>query len=126
MKIAISASGTDQNAQLDPRFGRCQYFVIVDTESGETTSVQNPAQFAGGGAGPQAAQTVADQGAEVVLTGNVGPNAHRALQAAEVTVVTGASGTVSEALQNYKEGKYSAAENPTVRPHFGLSGGKQG
>ena len=122
MKIAISSSGNDRSARVDPRFGRCQYFVIIDTESGDTEAVTNAAQSAGGGAGIQAAQTVIDRGAETVLTGNIGPNAHRTLQAADITVVTGISGTVSEALQAFREGKYKAADSPTVQPHFGMSG----
>ena len=77
MKIAISANGTDRNAQVDPRFGRCQYFLIIDTDGDQTEAVPNAAQSAGGGAGIQAAQTVADRNVEAVLTGNVGPNAHR-------------------------------------------------
>ena len=125
MKVAFSSSGTDQSAQVDPRFGRCQYFLIIDTESGKTEAVPNAAQSAGGGAGIQAAQTVADQNVETVLTGNVGPNAHRALQAADITVLTGVSGTVADALQAFVDGKYTAAQGPTVQPHFGMSG-KQG
>ena len=122
MKIAISSSGTDQSAQVDPRFGRCAYFLVIDTESGKTEAVANAAQSAGGGAGIQAAQTVADHGAETVLTGNVGPNAHRALQAAKISVITGVSGTVSDALKAFHDGKYKATESPTVQPHFGMSG----
>jgi predicted Fe-Mo cluster-binding NifX family protein len=122
MKIAISSSGTDQSAQVDPRFGRCQYFIIVDTDSGKTEAIPNAAQSAGGGAGIQAAQTIADQGAETVLTGNVGPNAHRALQAAKITVATGISGTVSDAVKAFQEGKYTATDSPTVQSHFGMSG----
>jgi predicted Fe-Mo cluster-binding NifX family protein len=122
MKIAVSSSGTDQSAQVDPRFGRCAYFLVIDTESGKTEAVANAAQSAGGGAGIQAAQTVADHGAETVLTGNVGPNAHRALQAAKISVITGVSGTVSDALKAFHDGKYKATESPTVQPHFGMSG----
>ena len=122
MKVAISSSGTDQNAQVDPRFGRCRYFLIIDTESGKSEAVGNAAQSAGGGAGIQAAQTVAGHQVETVLTGNVGPNAHRALQAAQIEVVTGVSGTVSEALQAFLDGKYRVAEGPTVQSHFGISG----
>ena len=122
MKIAVSSSGTDQNAQVDPRFGRCQYFIIVDTDSGKTEAIPNAAQSAGGGAGIQAAQTIADQGAETVLTGNVGPNAHRALQAAKISVATGVSGTVSDAVKAFQEGKYTATDSPTVQSHFGMSG----
>ena len=126
MKIAISSSGTDQSSQVDPRFGRCQYFIIADTDDGKTEAIPNAAQSAGGGAGIQAAQTVADQGAETVLTGNVGPNAHRALQAAKITVITGVSGTVSDALKLFQEGKYQATDSPTVQSHFGISGPKKG
>lgn len=126
MKVAISSSGTDQSAQVDPRFGRCQYFLIIDTESGKTEAVPNAAQSAGGGAGIQAAQTVADQNVETVLTGNVGPNAHRALQAADIMVLTGVSGTVADALQAFVDGKYTAAGGPTVAPHFGMSGNQGG
>jgi predicted Fe-Mo cluster-binding NifX family protein len=122
MKIAVSSSGTDQSARVDPRFGRCAYFLVIDTESGKTEAVANAAQSAGGGAGIQAAQTVADHGAETVLTGNVGPNAHRALQAAKISVITGVSGTVSDALKAFHDGKYKATESPTVQPHFGMSG----
>jgi predicted Fe-Mo cluster-binding NifX family protein len=126
MKIAISSSGADQNAQVDPRFGRCPYFVIIDTESGKTEAIANAAQSAGGGAGIQAAQTVADQGAETVLTGNVGPNAHRALQAAQITVITGVSGSVSDALKAFGEGQYKATDSPSVQSHFGMSGPRKG
>jgi predicted Fe-Mo cluster-binding NifX family protein len=122
MKIAVSSSGTDQSARVDPRFGRCAYFLVIDTESGKTEAVANAAQSAGGGAGIQAAQTVADHGAETVLTGNVGPNAHRALQAAKISVITGVSGTVSDALKAFQDGKYKATESPSVQPHFGMSG----
>ncbi|MBN2551350.1 MAG: NifB/NifX family molybdenum-iron cluster-binding protein [Spirochaetales bacterium] len=122
MKIAVSASGTDQSAQVDPRFGRCQYFLIIDSESNETEAVPNAAQTAGGGAGVQAAQTVADHGAQTVLTGNVGPNAHRALEAANISVITGVSGAVSDALKAFREGKYKAVDGPTVQSHFGMSG----
>ena len=126
MKIAISSSGTDQSAQVDPRFGRCRYFIIVDTDSGETDASPNAAQSAGGGAGIQAAQTIADQGAETVLTGNVGPNAHRALQAAKISVATGVSGTVSDAVKAFQEGKYKATDSQTVQSHFGMSGPRTG
>jgi predicted Fe-Mo cluster-binding NifX family protein len=126
MKIAISSSGADQKAQVDPRFGRCPYFVIIDTESGKTEAIANAAQSAGGGAGIQAAQTVADQGAETVLTGNVGPNAHRALQAAQITVITGVSGSVSDALKAFGEGQYKATDSPSVQSHFGMSGPRKG
>ena len=122
MKVAVSSSGTDRSAQVDPRFGRCAYFLVIDTESSKTEAVANAARSAGGGAGIRAAQTVADHGVETVLTGNVGPNAHRALQAANITVITGLGGTVSEVLQAFLDGRCESTENPTVESHFGISG----
>ena len=79
MKLCITSSGQNLDDTIDPRFGRCQYFIMVDSESMRFEAIQNPAISAGGGAGIQAAQLVANQGAEVVLTGNVGPNAFNTL-----------------------------------------------
>jgi len=59
MKIGISSTGEDLNAQVDPRFGRCQYFLIVDTDTMNFESIPNESAMASGGAGIQAAQTIA-------------------------------------------------------------------
>ena len=120
MILAISAAGTELSASVDPRFGRCRYFVFYDTETAKVEAQPNAAGQAGGGAGVQAAQHVANQGAQVVLTGNVGPNAHQALSAAEITVCTGVSGTVQEAIDRYASGELSGADSPTVSPHHGM------
>jgi predicted Fe-Mo cluster-binding NifX family protein len=124
MKICVSAASNHLDSSIDPRFGRCPYLVIVDSESMQFEVIQNMASGATGGAGIQAAQTVANKGAEILITGNVGPNAFQALSAAGVKIVTDASGTVREAVEKYKRGELSEAGAPTVRGHFGMGIGR--
>ena len=119
MKIAVTSSGTDLNAELDPRFGRCANFILVDTDTDEIEVVANEGAMAAGGAGIQSAQLVADKGATVVLTGNCGPNAYRTLEAAGVEVIIGVGGTVRDAVEKYKAGELSATEGPNVDAKFG-------
>ena len=101
MKIGVSATGGSMAAEVDPRFGRCPYFVVVDSETMRADIFSNPAAGAAGGAGPQTAQAFQQRGVEVVLTGQVGPNAQRALEAAGIKIVTGTSGKVQEAVEAY-------------------------
>jgi len=100
MKIAISSMGRDLSEQIDPRFGRCAYFVIVDTDDMSFEAFDNENIALGGGAGIQAAQFVASKGAKVVITGNCGPNAVRTLSAAGVEVIVGQKGTIRETIDN--------------------------
>lgn len=123
MKICVSAAAGDLNAPLDPRFGRCPYFVIVDSETMQFEVVPNRAAEAMGGAGIQAAQTIASKGVEVLITGNVGPKAFQALSAAGVKIVTGAFGTVREVVEKYKRGELKETNVPTVGGHFGMGVG---
>ena len=120
MKIAVTAKGKTLDDAVDPRFGRCAFFVVVDTETMDTEALDNAAAGLGGGAGIQSAQLMADRDVEVVLTGNCGPNAHRTLQAADIQVVVGVSGSVGEAVEAYRSGELSAAESPNVQSHFGV------
>ena len=120
MKIVISSTGEDLNAQVDPRFGRCQYFLIVDTDTMNYKSISNESAMSSGGAGIQAAQNVAKTGAEIVLTGNMGPNAFQTLSAAEIKVFTGANGTIKEVIDKYKKGELKQIESATVERHFGM------
>jgi len=122
MKIAVTARGNDLDSQVDPRFGRAAMFVVVDTESMEFEAVANANVSVGGGAGIQSAQLVADRDVEAVLTGNCGPNAFRALEAAGIEVIVGVSGTVRAAVEQYKSGVLSAADTPSVASHAGMSG----
>jgi predicted Fe-Mo cluster-binding NifX family protein len=123
VKIAITSQGDDLNAPMDTRFGRCAYFIIVDPDTESFEAVLNPAVDAMGGAGPQAAQTIADKGAEAVITGNVGPNAFQTLIASNIKIYQGASGTVKETLEKYKRGEMKELSNFSVPGHFGLKQG---
>ena len=122
MKLAITAKGKDLEAEIDPRFGRCQYFLIVDPETMEFEALENESAMAMGGAGPQASQLISHKGAKVVLTGNVGPNAFQALNAAGIKVMTGASGTVKDMVERYKSGELEETNAASVGSHSGLGG----
>ncbi len=127
MKIAVSATAPGLDAEVDPRFGRCQHFVIVDPESMEFETLDNSSAMASGGAGISTAQTLAEKGVEVVLTGNCGPNAYQTLSAGEVQVVTGASGRIRDAIEAYKSGKLQPNAQPSVGSHYGVGmGGGRG
>ena len=123
MKVAVSAQGENLEAQIDPRFGRCQYFLIVDTESMDFQSLVNESAMATGGAGIQAAQTVARLGVKAIITGHVGPNAYQTLSASGIEVLIGASGKVSDAIELFKNGELQRADSPSVGGHFGMGGG---
>jgi predicted Fe-Mo cluster-binding NifX family protein len=120
VKVAITSQGDNLNAQVDKRFGRCTYFIIVDLETRTIEAIPNPASDATGGAGPQAAQTIADKGVGAVITGNVGPNAFQTLKAANIKMYQGAFGTVKETLTKYEIGELKELSNSSVSSHFGL------
>ncbi|MCK4367290.1 MAG: NifB/NifX family molybdenum-iron cluster-binding protein [Thermoplasmata archaeon] len=124
MKVAISSTGTEWDSPLDPRFGRCEYFFVVNTDTKETETMRNPGMSAPGGSGISASQFLTDKSVETVITGNVGPNAHRALTAAGIKIVVGASGSVREALKNFEKGLLGQPAGPTVPGHFGQGGGR--
>ncbi|MFH1293957.1 MAG: NifB/NifX family molybdenum-iron cluster-binding protein [Pseudomonadota bacterium] len=123
MKIAVSSSGTDLDSQVDPRFGRCAYFIIVETDDMGFEAFENGSIALGGGAGIQAAQFVASKGAKAVITGNVGPNAVQTLSAAGVETFVGQSGAVREAIERYTKGKINSTSTPNVADHYGMGSG---
>jgi predicted Fe-Mo cluster-binding NifX family protein len=119
MKLAVTAKGTDLDSQVDPRFGRAAYIIIVDSDSMDFEVLDNGANVnAFKGAGIQAATLVSDKGAEVLLTGFCGPNAFRTLKAANIKVVNDASGTVREAIKAFGEGQLSFAAGANVNGHW--------
>ena len=120
MKIGVSSTGENLDANVDQRFGRCKYFLIVDTESMEFEVLSNENAMVSGGAGIQAAQTIAKTGVEIVVTGNVGPNAFQTLSAAGMKIFTGASGTIKESIEKYKKGELKETEAPNVGSHSGM------
>jgi predicted Fe-Mo cluster-binding NifX family protein len=128
MKICVTATAASLDAQIDPRFGRCAFFVIADSETMKLETLPNSAADVSGSAGIQAAQTIANKGVKLLITGNVGPKAFQALSAAGIEVVTGAMGSVREAVAKFKRGGLSTVGAPTVGGHFGQGdkGGGQG
>ncbi len=120
MKIAVSATGTTLDAEVDPRFGRCKYLIFVDTDTMEFKAQDNAASSAGGGAGIATGQSVVSNDAKAVLTGNVGPNAHSVLSQAGIRVMTGVSGTAREAVEAFKKGELKETSGPTVEEHAGM------
>jgi predicted Fe-Mo cluster-binding NifX family protein len=120
MKIIITASEPNLSSSVDPRFGRSPYFILLDTDTMEFESIENPNISSPGGAGIQSAQLIANKGAKALLTGSCGPNAYQTLEAAGVEVFIGVSGTVKEAAQKYKNGQLQSASEPNVSAHFGM------
>ena len=119
MKIAVTAEGQDTSAQVDLRFGRAKYFLVIDTDSGSLEVADNKQNLeAAQGAGIQAAQNVAALGVECVLTGHCGPNAFRALSAAGIKLYVAVKGTVAEAVEQFKAGQLEPAEGADVEGHW--------
>ncbi len=122
MKICISSSGTDLDSNVDPRFGRCPYFIMYNSENDTFEYFENESRNAMGGAGIQAAQSVINRGANTVISGNIGPNAFRVLAAANINIYSGVSGTVREAIEKLKNGKLVLTLSPDVQSHYGTGG----
>jgi len=119
MKIAITSRGTDLDSQVDPRFGRAAYILIVDTETLELEVLDNSANVnAFKGAGIQAARMVSEKGAEVLLTGFCGPNAYKTLEAAGIKVANDASGTIRDTVSTFKEGGVTFADKANIEGHW--------
>ena len=122
MKICISSKGKDLDAVVDQRFGRCQYFLIVDTDTMKVKTISNEAILSSGGAGIQAAQIVTKEEVSSVITGNIGPNAFSILKAAGIKIYTGVIGTIKDAIDNYKNGNLKETGSANVESHSGLGG----
>lgn len=105
MKIGISSSGNTLDSFVDSRFGRCPYFIIVDTDTMQFKVINNSGAGRQGGAGINAAQLIIDEGVEVLISGNIEPNAEQALKASNVKILTGLSGTIKEVVEKFKRGE---------------------
>jgi predicted Fe-Mo cluster-binding NifX family protein len=119
MKIAITSQGQDLNSQMDPRFGRAAFILIVDTDCPKVEVIDNEENInAFKGAGIQAAAMISKRGAEVLLTGYCGPNAYKTLQAAGVKVVSDVAGKVKDAVAAFNEGNIAYADGANVDAHW--------
>ncbi len=115
MKIAVTSKGKDLDSQVDPRFGRAAYILIIDTDTLAIEALDNSQNVnAFKGAGIQAAGMISDKGVEVLLTGFCGPNAFKTLKAADVKVASDFSGAVKDAVKKFKEQNVVFAEEPNV------------
>ena len=120
MKIAITSMGAKLEDKVDPRFGRCHYFILFDTDTNKFEAMENTGAQGMGGVGIQSGQIMADKGVETVLTGSCGPKAFQTLQAAGIKVITGATGTVQEAIDKFKSGKLKAISQANASAHSGM------
>lgn len=119
MKICVTAIGNTLDAPIDPRVGRATYFIIVDSENMDFEAIPNSAEDSISDAGVQAVQKIGRKRVDVLITGNVGPNAFRALASAGIRIVADADGTVRQVVEEYLNGKLKETEAPTVNEHFG-------
>jgi predicted Fe-Mo cluster-binding NifX family protein len=123
MKICVTASSEGLDSEVDPRFGRCSYFIIYDTETRSVESISNTGAAASGGAGIKAAELIANAGVGVLLTGGVGPNAFSIFSELGIDVQVGAKGTVREAIRQYEAGELQSIRSPNSTPGFGIGKG---
>ena len=123
MRIVVSAQGDTLDGMVSPVFGRCPVYLFVNSETMDFEAVPNPAMSQGGGAGIQAAQLVVNHGAEVVLSGNLGPNAFDVLQAAGVPSYLVGEGTVRQAVEAFLAGQLQPIAGANVAAHAGAGGG---
>jgi len=121
MKIAVTAGSPELEAEVDPRFGRCRHFIIIDPETMQFEALESTGPSAASGAGISTAQMIIGKGVGAVLTGNCGPNAYQALSAAGIKVITGVSGKIAAAVKDYQAGEFKAADQPNVDAHSGMN-----
>ena len=81
MKILITSTAPNLDAEIDPRFGRCRYFIIVDPDTMEFESLENSSAMAGGGAGISAAQNITGKGVERTEMGSLRRTANDRIKA---------------------------------------------
>ncbi len=118
-KIAVSSSGPELSARIDPHFGRAPYFILYDLDEDRWEAVPNPAVNEARGAGIAAASFLIDRGVELIVTGHCGPKAFAVLKAAGIKVASVTGQTVKEVIQAAKEGRLEFLEAPNVDTHFG-------
>jgi len=121
MKLAISTASPQLSAPLDARFGRCMYFIIIETTTRDWDALPNPAASAGGGAGTQAVQFLTNQGVGAVVGPHFGPNAFTALEAAGIQIYSADNGQADELLEDFIAGRL---EKVTQAGESGRHGGQ--
>jgi len=119
MKIVVTSQGNTLENDVDPRFGRCKYFIVYDTETDDFEAVDNTQNLnLPQGAGIQAGRIVVSTKAEAVISGNMGPKAFTTLNSAGIKIYSGASGTVKDAIEQFKSGDLSPSTDANVEGHW--------
>ena len=119
MKVAVTAQEKELGSQMDPRFGRAKFLIVVDTDTDDFEVHDNTVNLnATQGAGIQTGQNIANFKVEAVITGNVGPNAFRTLNAANVKVFLTEKQTVQEAIDSFKADRLKEVDRASVEGHW--------
>jgi predicted Fe-Mo cluster-binding NifX family protein len=119
MKIAITAQGSELTSEVDTRFGRAKWIIVVDTNTSESQAHDNKVNLTRAqGAGIQAGQNVASLGVDAVITGNVGPNAYKTLAGGKVRIFLVSGGTVEQAVVAFKQGQLQEVQQANVEGHW--------
>ncbi|MGB9802533.1 NifB/NifX family molybdenum-iron cluster-binding protein [Desulfofundulus sp.] len=117
MKVAVCAQDNHLDARVDPRFGRCPYFVVVNLDSGDWEAIQNTGIHSSGGAGVHTAQLLVNRGINAVLVDRIGPNAIEVLNRAGIQTYGGIHGTVRQSIEAYRQGKLPRLSQPNSSSH---------
>jgi len=119
MKIAVTSQAKELTSEVDQRFGRAKFLLVVDTETGDFVVHDNEVNLnAVQGAGIQTGQNIANLDVEAVITGNVGPNAFKTLSSANVKIFLAEKQTIAEAVESFKAGKLKEVDNANVEGHW--------
>lgn len=116
MKIFITSRGNSPESRVDPRFGRAEFYVIYDTETGEMTAGENPHKQGNMAVGISFAQIALEAGVEAAISGNFGPNAFEVLKAAGIRMYRAKDDqTVMEAVNSLLKGELEEFKEATPR-----------
>lgn len=119
LKIAVSSTGKTLDDHVDQRFGRCKYFLIIESDTMNFEAILNQGASAMGGAGIKAAQSLSEIGVKAAISGNIGPNAFNTLSAANIVIYVGVSGKIKNAVDKFNRGELEKTESSNVSGHFG-------
>lgn len=106
MKVILTVATPTLESDVDPRFGRGAYLLLVDPDTLEWEAIPNPGVNAQGGAGIKAAEFVSTQEVKAVISGDFGPNAYQALAASGLSMyLFDKCQTAREVLEGFKAGQ---------------------
>ena len=119
MKVCISSTGITLDSNVDPRFGRCAFFIIYNTDSDTFEYYENESRNTMGGAGIQAAQKALENKVDAVISGNIGPNSFKVFNTSAIKIYTGVSGSIRDVIAQLKNNELNQAAAPNVQSHYG-------